>query len=353
VDPSGATVTHAGQNSPGYVDGPGTSAKFNFPLSLTVEKSLDVLVGDFENHRIRRVSSFGLRNVSTVAGSGVKGYKDGPALEAQFNSPNDVVVDASGNIFVTEFNNHTVRKITPGGTVSTFAGNGTAGWQDGVGTAARFNQPGGMAIDPSGNLYVTEYTGQRIRKITPNGLVTTIAGTNKAGFMDGQGSQALFNTLDGATMDPVGNLYVSEDGNHAIRKVDPQGNVTTVAGLGVAGFKDGDKGTALFNGPGGIMWHPSGSLYVSDIGNHAIRRIDFVNAPASGDAAELLISLNPTLTIFGKAGAKYRIEGAEAGTVPLDWTILDVITLSKDVEMWSDTQPATRAKRYYRAVKVQ
>jgi sugar lactone lactonase YvrE len=352
VDPGGATATYAGQNSPGYVNGPGSSAKFKYPLSLTVEKSLDILVGDFENHVIRRVNSFGLRNVSTVAGTGVAGYKDGSALEAQFNSPNDVVVDGAGNIFVTEFKNHTVRKITPSGVVSTFAGNGTAGWQDGVGTGAQFNQPGGLAIDGAGNLYVTEFTGQRIRKVTPGGLVTTVAGTNKAGFMDGQGSEALFNMPDGIAVDSLGNLYVSEDGNHAVRKVDASGNVTTVAGLGVGGFKDGDKGTALFNSPGGIMWHPSGSLYVSDTYNHAIRRIDFLRAQPSGDEAELLISLNPALTIFGKAGAKYRIEGAEAGTVPLDWTILDVITLTKDVEMWADSQPATRKKRYYRAVKM-
>jgi sugar lactone lactonase YvrE len=353
VDPgTGATDTYAGQNSPGYVNGPSKGAKFSFPLGLTVDKSLDVLVADYSNNLIRRIDSFGLRNVSTIAGTGVAGYRDGNAGEAQFNSPNDVVVDANGNIFVTEFTNHTVRKITPNGDVSTFAGNGRAGYQDGTGTSAQFNQPGGLTIDPAGNLYVTEWTGGRVRKITPQGLVTTIAGTNKTGFMDGQGSAALFWLPDGITIDPVGNLYMTEAGNMAIRKIDPQGNVTTVAGLGVPGFKDGDKGTAMFNVPGGIIWHPSGSLYVSDTGNHSIRRIDFLNGQTNSDSAELLISLNPTLTIFGKAGATYRIEGAEAGSGPLDWTILDTITITNNAEMWADPQPATRQKRYYRAVKV-
>ncbi len=353
VDPgTGATDTYAGQNTAGYLDGPSKSAKFHSPLGLTVAKSLDVLVADYSNNLIRRISSFGLRNVSTVAGTGMAGYRDGNAGEAQFNSPNDLVVDANGNVFVTEFTNHTVRKITPNGDVSTFAGNGTAGYRDGMGTSAQFNQPGGLTIDPAGNLYVTEWTGGRVRKITPQGLVTTIAGTNKTGFVDGQGSAALFWLPDGITIDPVGNLYMTEAGNMAVRKIDPQGNVTTVAGLGVPGFKDGDKGTAMFNVPGGIMWHPSGSLYVSDTGNNAIRRIDFLNGQTNSDSAELLISLNPTLTIFGKSGATYRIEGAEAGSGPLDWTILDTITITNNAEMWADPQPATRQKRYYRAVKV-
>src|SRR6185436_16633118 len=126
----------------------------------------DLLVADFDNNRVRRVSSFGLRNVTTVAGSGARGYKDGAAFEAQI-APNEVVEDAQGNIFISEYLNHTIRKITPGGVVSTFAGNGTVGYQDGLGIAARFNQPLGMTIDPVGNLYVTEWAGQRIRKITP------------------------------------------------------------------------------------------------------------------------------------------------------------------------------------------
>lgn len=352
VDPSGAVTTYAGQTNSGFVNGPGASARFKFPISLAVDKEFNVLVADYENNVIRKIDSFGLRNVSTVAGSGVQGYRDGASTEAQFHFPNGLVVDTNGNIFVSEFMNHTVRKIAPDGTVTTVAGDGTPGYRDGVGTAAQFNQPGGLAIDGAGNLYVPEYTGQRIRKITPDGVVSTIAGTNAPGFVNGRGSEARFNTPDGMAVDPSGNLYVSEGGNHAIRKIDPLGNVTTIAGLGIPGFRDGDETKAMFYVSGGIVWHPSGSLYVADILNHAIRRVDFLLGPAATGVAELAVSLNPMLTIYGQKGKTYRIEAAESGTLPLNWTALDTITLSNDTELWADSQPATRGKRYYRAVRV-
>jgi sugar lactone lactonase YvrE len=171
--------------------------------------------------------------------------------------------------------------------------------------------PAGIEIDAQQNLYVTEWRNQTVRKITPQGVVTTLAGTNAPGLLDGQGSAARLNTPDGITIDPLGNLYVAEHGNHVVRKIDANGNVVTIAGLGVAGFKDGDRATAMFNAPAAIMWHPEGSLWVSDFENHAIRRIEFLNGP-TGEAAELLVTLNPALTIFGKAGARYRIEAAES-----------------------------------------
>jgi sugar lactone lactonase YvrE len=350
VDVNGAVATLAGDNVPGYVDAPGTAARFNFPLSLNMDRNGDVLVTDTENNAIRRVNVFGLRNVTTVAGDGVRGYKDGTALEAEFNFPNDVAVSTNGFIYVSEYSNHTVRVIAPNGVVSTLAGNGTRGYQDGTGTQARFNQPGGLTIGTDGNIYITEWVGNRIRRITPEGVVTTVAGTNVAGFKDGQGGEAQFNVPDGIAADPYGNLYVSEDGNHAIRKIDPQGNVTTIAGLGTPGFKDGDRTTAMFNAPGGIMWHPSGSLYVSDTLNHSIRKISFLQTTNS-ESAELLIEMNPSVTVFGDAGKAYRIEAAEE-TSPMTWVGVGNVTLTNGAQQWFDPQPAGRAKRFYRAVKV-
>jgi serine/threonine protein kinase, bacterial len=354
VDGAGSTTTLAGRNRPGYVDGPAAQAEFRFALGLNVEKSLDVVVADSENNVIRRLNMFGLRNVSTVAGTGLPGYRDGPAGQAQFHFPNDLVTDANGNIFVTEFTNHTVRRISADGMVTTFAGNGTAGFRDGVGTNASFNMPAGIEIDAQQNLYVTEWRNHTVRKISPEGVVSTLAGANSPGLLDGQGNAARFNSPDGITIDPLGNLYVTDYANHAVRKIDANGNVVTLAGLGVPGFKDGDKATALFNSPAAITWHPDGSLWVSDFENHAIRRIEFLNGP-SGDAAEILVTLNPALTIFGKAGATYRIEAAEASNAgeAMDWKAVDSVTLSGESEMWFDTQPATRKKRFYRAVKVE
>lgn len=353
LDSSGATATYAGQNSPGYVDSTGRASKFNFPLGITVERSLDALVADYGNHLVRRINAFGLRNVSTVAGS-IRGYKDGPALEAQFDSPNDLVVNAAGDIFVTEFKNHTVRRISSDGTVSTFAGSGASGYRDGSGKAAQFDSPGGIAIDRSGNLYITEWFGNRIRKITPTGLVSTLAGTNQSGFQDGQGMSARFKQPDGITVDPDGNLFITEVGNHAVRKVDKDGNVSTVAGLGVAGFQDGDRASAKFNGPGGIMWHPNGSLYVSDTLNNAIRRIDFVVDGTSAQMPTISLAMHPAITVFGQVGKSYQIQAAEVTSPPLQWVTLDtvVVTNASSVLTWFDPEPGLRRKRLYRAVLV-
>jgi sugar lactone lactonase YvrE len=354
LDGSGSSATFAGKDEPGFVNGSASVARFNYPLGLNVDKSLDVLVADSQNNVIRRIGMWGLRNVSTVAGSGRRGYKDGAAAEAEFNFPNDLVVDASGNIFVTEFTNHVVRKISVDGEVTTFAGSGQPGFRDGVGTNALMNMPAGIEIDAQQNLYVTEWRNHCVRKISPQGVVTTLAGTNVAGFVDGQGSAARFDTPDGITIDALGNLYVVEHLNHAVRKVDANGNVLTVAGLGTSGFADGDRRAAMFNAPAAIMWHPDGSLWVSDTENHAIRRIEFLSATNSAEV-ELWITLNPALTVFGQPGVSYRIEAAETSSagMPMDWTVLDTVRLTSEAEQWFDPQPATRAKRWYRAVRVE
>ncbi|MEO8426498.1 MAG: FG-GAP-like repeat-containing protein [Verrucomicrobiota bacterium] len=279
VSPSGAVTTLAGSGAAGYLDGPGAASQFNYPLGVFVATAGDVFVADTENNLVRKISAVELSTVSTVAGSGRPGYVDGPGTTAELYFPNDLVVDAAGNVFVSEFNNHTIRKIAPDGAVSTFVGNGTPGYTDGRGTSARLNRPGGLAIDRNGNFFVTDWGNQRIRKITPDGSVTTLAGSGQPGFVDGPASIAQFNEPDGITVDQDGNVFITEHSNHAVRKIARDGTVTTIAGKGAAGFADGTAAVALFNAPGGIGIDSPGNLFVADTGNNRIRKIAFRTPP--------------------------------------------------------------------------
>jgi sugar lactone lactonase YvrE len=351
VEPNGTVSIFAGNTNGGFANGPASIALFSYPLAVTIDHGGDIFVADTGNNMIRRISSFGAHSVTTYAGSGVAGYTDGPSSSAQFSFPNDLVFDSRGNLFVTEFINHTVRKISSRGTISTFAGNGHPGYSDGVGTNALLNMPAGITIDANDNLYITEWSGQRIRKITPSAMVTTLAGTNVAGFLDGPGSSALLSNPDGITIDPSGNLYFTEYANHSVRKLDRDGIVTTLVGLGVPGFRDGDQSTALLRSPGGIAWYPDGSLIIADTANHAIRKLKFVTNPDPSQPT-LIVNLHPGLTIFGAVGKTYRIETAESSMGPLNWTVIGTITLTQPVDLFFDSEPATRAQRLYRATQL-
>ena len=274
VSPQGIVSTVAGTGVAGYADGPAATSQFSNPLGVCVDATGNVFVADSGNHRIRKLGVDG--QVSTIAGSGLAGYQDGAGTAALLNKPNDVVVDAVGNLFVTEFDNHTVRRITPEGTVSTWAGNGTAGYVDGPSARAQLNQPGGIALDRDGNLYVTEWGGQRIRKISASGEVSTVAGDGAAGYLDGPAMNARFNNPDGAVVDGEGNLYIADNGNHVIRRVSPEGVVETVAGTSVAGLADGEGFEAQFTHPGGLGLDIQGNLFVADGGNHSVRKIVIV-----------------------------------------------------------------------------
>jgi sugar lactone lactonase YvrE len=305
---TGDVATLAGAGFAGYQDGSANTALFNVPQGVVVNAAGEIFVADALNHRIRKINADTMRTVTTVAGSGVQGYADGPAPTAQFSFPNDLVLDAAGNLYVSEFYNHTIRKITPAGAVLTVAGNGTPGSADGIGSAARLNGPAGLAIDQAGNLYVTEWQGHRVRKITPPGAVTTLAGNGSAGFADGTGGAARFNEPDGIVADPVGNLYVAEHGNHVIRKVAQDGRVTTVAGTGMPGLRDGEKLVAQFNGPGGIGWDRTGNLVVADTGNHSIRLVNLLLVPQIFDQPQ-----SQTVT----AGGSVRLQVTASGPAVL------------------------------------
>ena len=209
--------------------------------------------------------------VSTLAGSTV-GFRDGLGTTAQFNFPSGVALDAGGNVYVADFSNNLIRKITPEGLVSSLAGS-TEGFRDGSGTSAQFNSPIGVAVDAAGNVYVADSFNNRIRKITPEGLVSTLAGST-VGFRDGAGTSAQFSYPIGVEVDAAGNVYVADYGNHLIRKITPEGLVSTLAGSTV-GFRDGSGTSAQFNGPTGVAVDAEGNVYVADESNHLIRRIEW------------------------------------------------------------------------------
>lgn len=212
--------------------------------------------------------------VITIAGSGAPGFQDSAsAMQAQFHDPFGVVPDEEGNLYVTDAgDNNRIRKITPDGQVSTLAGS-SEGFADGIGSSAAFNTPSGLAIDSSGNLYVADTGNNRIRKITPEGLVTTLAGDGTPGYRDGPAHEARFNGPVSVAVDARNHVYVADTYNDRIRMVTPDGQVTTLAGGETAGYQDGEALTALFDTPCAVMALLSGDVVIADTGNKRIRKL--------------------------------------------------------------------------------
>ena len=259
-----ATVTtFAGNGASGYVDASGLSAQFNNPQGVTVDSKGNIYVSDTYNNIIREITPAGV--VSTVAGMPTLGYTDGPPATAQFYAPVGSAFDTQGNLYVADFGNNVIRKITPAGVVSTYAGNGTAGYRNGAATAANltgktdtlafFNNPQAVAVDALGNVYVADRGNNVIRKILPTGRVVTMAGTRTAGYTDATNEQASFSSPSGVAVDAAGNVYVSDQGNSAIRKITPADVVSTIA-----------SGTSLLNLPSALTVDKTGNLYIVDEG---------------------------------------------------------------------------------------
>lgn len=264
----GVVTTFAGSGTAGTSDGTGTGAQFTYPRGIAVDSSGNLYIADTNSHLIRKISSSGV--VTTIAGS-AQGLANGTGTSTQFNQPMDIVVDNStGNLYIVEWGNHAIRKITPAGVVTTFAGAVSLGYVDATGASARFKYPSGMTIDSAGNLYVADNGNNCIRKITPAGVVTTVAGTTTAGNADGTGTAAGFSTPMDVGVDSSGNLYVADGSNYRIRKITPSGVVTTLAGS-TAGFADATGTSAQFESPDGIVVDSTGTIYVSDY--NRIRKI--------------------------------------------------------------------------------
>ena len=269
---NGQTLTFAGTGSAGSSNGTGTSASFNQPLGTAVDAPGNIYVADAANELIRKITPAGV--VSTFAGTGSSGAVNGTGTAASFYHPVGMCVDAAGNIYVADENNNMIRKISPAGVVTTLAGSGSQGSADGTGTAASFYNPCGVAVDAAGNVYVGDNSNNKIRKITAAGVVTTIAGSGAVGSGDGTGTGATFNQPFSVTLDPFGNLYISDRYNHRIRKlVLATGVVSTVAGSGTAGWADGTGPAASFNYPTTIISDASGNVFVADYHNNRIRKV--------------------------------------------------------------------------------
>ena len=268
----GQVSTLAGTGTIGTNNGAGNVASFYAPSGATIDASGNIYVADWLNSLVRKITPVGL--VSTLAGNIVAGNLNGTGTTASFNNPTDVAIDnLTGNIYVADYNNQVIRKITPAGVVSTFAGNGSQTSMDGNGTNASFNYPSGIVVDGSGNLFVTDKAGAVIRKITPAGVVTTIAGSGFQAFNDGTGSAASFYHPTSIAIDANNNLFVADYLNNRIRKITPSGVVSTLAGSGTTGRADGTGTSASFYGPTGLCVDGSGNIYVADYNNNLIRKV--------------------------------------------------------------------------------
>jgi sugar lactone lactonase YvrE len=291
----------AGTGSSGYSgdNGPATQAQLNHPLGLAFDAAgnLFIALGNFDarNHRVRKVDAVtGI--ITTVAGTGEPGFSGdgGKATGAQLNRPFSVVVDGAGNLFIAEVNNHRVRKVTPDGIITTYAGSGPVDVIDtdrptvdpqkgdfsgdnGPATDARLNFPTYLAVDALGNLFIADTFNHRVRKVTPDGIITTVAGTGQPG-VSGNSAPAIQAQLHyplGLALDAAGNLFVVDSFNYRVRKVSPDGTITTIAGTGTAGFSgDGGPATdAQLDFAKGVAVDSAGNLFFADLNNYRVRKV--------------------------------------------------------------------------------
>jgi len=275
-------TTFAGNGTTTYPgDGvPATSVGIIQPGGIVFDPAGNAYISDFGHNKIRKVNGAGI--ISTYAGNGLPGYSGdgGPASAASFDGPVNLALDAAGNLYVADLNNNAIRKVSPSGTVTTFAGDGTIGYggDGGPATNAQLYKASGLAVDASNNVYIADYANNVIRKVNTAGIISTVAGTG-AGGSTGDGGPATDATLFqawGVCLDAAGNLYIAVASNHNIRKVNTSGIISTIAGTGTPGFSgDGSPATAAeFNNPPGVAVDATGNVYIADQFNNRVRKIN-------------------------------------------------------------------------------
>jgi sugar lactone lactonase YvrE len=282
VNPTGTITTAAGNGIPGFTGdgGAATSAELRLPVGAAVDSLGNLYIADTQNNRVRMVTAAG--TITTIAGNGSAVFSGdgGPAVSAGLNYPANVAVDNAGNLYIADEYSNRIRKVSASGIITTVAGNGTlgSGGDSGPATSAQLYYPTGLAFDGSGNLYIADNGNQRIRKVDATGIITTVAGTGTASF-SGDGGPATAATLNdptGVAVDTAGNLYIADYGNQRIRKINTLGTITTVAGNGISSYLgDGGPATAAeLNYPTGVALDAAGNLYIADFVNNRIRKVD-------------------------------------------------------------------------------
>jgi NHL repeat len=312
ISPDGTVRTVAGSLALGYQDGPRATALFAGLTALAADTDGNIFLADQGGNVVRKISSDGF--VSTIAGKAMtNGYADGIGTNALFAGIEGVALGVDGSLYVVDSGNQVIRKIMPDGVVSTIAGNpGTSGWQDGMGTNALFNNPLAIAADGTGNFYISD--SSIVRQMTADGRVTTVAGGPTSDWQDGNGTNAFFNFPTGLAVDESGNLYVADGNNYCIRKVTPAGDVSTIAGVPAnPGYADGPALIAQFQGPGSLAL--SGDrLFVADIGNVTIRRAGLAPGPAVEFVTQPLSAVVPPGT-----NAVFQVVASGAGLLTYQW----------------------------------
>jgi len=345
VDPKGVITTVAGNGTQGFSGdgGPAAQAELNYPAGVCTDAAGNLYIGDVGNFRIRKVDTSG--KITTVAGNGVQGGggDGGPAVQASMYIPIRCVVDATGNLYVTDQSGQKIRMISPAGIISTFAGNGTNAGPHSIGTysgdggpaiTASLNNPTAITVDSAGNIYFSDQYNQRIRKVDKNGTITTIAGNGTAGFSgdNGPATSAALNYPGGLFADQNGDIYFADDVNNRVRKISGSA-ITTVAGNGAQGFS-GDNGPALqaeFNGQFGVALDAAGNVFIADSANNRIRKVSSLAAgtPPKITAASVTngasfqsgISAGALISIFG-TNLSNNVHGiAGFNAVPLPTTL--------------------------------
>ncbi|HEX7415421.1 MAG TPA: NHL repeat-containing protein, partial [Bacteroidia bacterium] len=307
----------AGDGTQGYSGdaGQATASELNYPTGVVIDALGNLYIADQSNNRIRKVTTTGI--ISTFAGNGTWSYSGdgGQATAAEFKTPTGVAIDAVGNLYIADYYNSRIRKVNTAGIISTFAGNGTAGYSGdgGQATSAELHYPFGVAVDASGNLYIADNQNNRVRKVNSSGIISTIAGNGTAGY-NGDGWNATAAELQEPTsiaFDASGNVYIADAGNMRIREVNTSGIISTFAGNGIQGYSgDGYAATnAELNLPTGVAIDASGTVYIADRANNVVRRV-FTSGGMSGTIW--------TLAGGGSCGSSYCGDCGLSGSAALN-----------------------------------